>query len=160
MVMDYLAKDFWLEIQDNILDKFEAFGHPNILGTHFTTFEFTTENFLTPRGNCIIGINATKSANDLSEKLKEYIKSGKKVGIFLRAGPYWDNIIGFGNSNLSLSNKISMVFRRSEFRSDRTVLIGCSKVSIEIDRNLITFLQDPSHKIQIFFYAPVQVGND
>ncbi len=45
-----------------------------------------------------------------------------------------------------------MVFRRSDFISDRTIMIGCSKVSSEINRDLVIYMQDPSHQIQINFY--------
>ena len=38
--------------------KFNAYGHPNILGTHKTTFEFTKDNELTLNGDCIVGVKA------------------------------------------------------------------------------------------------------
>jgi len=71
------------------------------------------------------------------------------------AGPFKEKIVGIGHKNLSLSNEISMVFRLSEFISDRTALINCSKSSIELDRNFIKYLKNPSNKLIVQFYRLV-----
>lgn len=147
------AEDIITELSPYILDKVIAYGHPNVLGTHPTTLEVTKEDFLTLRGTCIIGINASKAANDLNEKLKKIIQSGKEIGVFLKAGKFWDVFSGFGDSNLTLSNSISIVFRRSTFISDRTVLIACLKSAKDISRNLVQSLQDPNQMLEIFFFT-------
>ena len=139
-----------------LLDEITARGHPNVLGTHRTTIEITTENFLTTNGNCIIGIMSSKSVNDFNPKLKETIQNGYKIEIEMIAGPFREKIIGVGHKDLTLSNVVSMVFRLSEFISDRTALIGCSKSSIELDRNFINYLKDPSHKLLVHFYQVVE----
>ena len=145
------------KVERILLDEITAQGHPNVLGTHRTTIEITTENFLTTNGNCIIGIMSSKSVNDYSPKLKESIQNGSKIEIEMIAGPYREIINGFGHKDLTLSNEISMVFRLSEFISDRTALIGCSKSSIELDRNFVKYLKNPSNKLQINFYQLVKI---
>ncbi|MHA1474515.1 MAG: DUF371 domain-containing protein [Promethearchaeota archaeon] len=145
------------EVERILLDEITAKGHPNVLGTHRTTIEITTENFLTTNGNCIIGVMSSKSVNDYSPKLKESIQNGSKIEIEMIAGPFREIICGFGHKDLTLSNEISMVFRLSEFISDRTALIGCSKSSIELDRNFIKYLKNPSNKLQIHFYKLVKI---
>jgi len=145
------------KVERILLDEITAQGHPNVLGTHRTTIEITTENFLTINGNCIIGIMSSKSVNDYSPKLKESIQNGSKIEIEMIAGPFREIISGFGHKDLTLSNDISMVFRLSEFISDRTALIGCSKSSIELDRNFIKYLKNPSNKLQINFYQLVKI---
>lgn len=135
-----------------LLDEIFANGHPNVLGTHRTTIEITTEDFLTFRGNCIIGISSSKSVKDFNLELKEAIQKGHHIEVEFIAGPYKELIIGDGNKNLTLTNSISMVFRLSEYISNRTALINCSKSSIELDRNLINYLKDPLHKLIIRFY--------
>ena len=136
-----------------LLDEVLAYGHPNVLGTHRTTLEITTEDFLTTQGNCIIGINASKSCADLTANLKNAIrKSGKSIEIELNAGPFQDNFLGKGHLDLELSNPISIVFRLSPFLSDRTVLIDCTKASFEIDRELVRYMQDPEHILFVRFY--------
>ena len=138
------------------LEEIIAQGHPNVLGTHRTTIEITTEDFLTTNGNCIIGVMSSKSVNDYNPKLKEAIQNGSKIEIEMVTGPFRENITGVGHKDLTLSNTVSMVFRLSEFISDRTALIGCSKSSIELDRNFINYLKDPSHKLLVHFYQLVK----
>ena len=122
------------------------------MSTHTRTLEFTTETFLTLDGNCILGVNATKSCATLDPKLKSAIQSGQCILVQLDAGNFHDLFIGRGDPQLDLSSTVSMVFRRSDFISDRTIMIGCSKVSSEINRDLVIYMQDPSHQIQINFY--------
>ena len=62
--------------------KFYAFGHPNIQATHKTTLEFTKDEYVSLRGDCIIGIDADF---DL-KSLKKFIKTFKnnKVTITIK----------------------------------------------------------------------------
>ena len=48
------------------IDKITAFGHPNIVANHKTTLEFTKEKHLSPKGDCIVGINANKSIKEIA----------------------------------------------------------------------------------------------
>ena len=67
-----------------ILEIISAYGHENILCTHNTTIEITKVKSLKKKGNCIIGVNASKSCFDLDHHLKEKIKDGNKVKITLK----------------------------------------------------------------------------
>ena len=49
-----------------ILDKFYAYSHANVIGSHKTTIEITKDNYLTKKGDCIVGINSSKGCIDLS----------------------------------------------------------------------------------------------
>lgn len=135
-----------------LLDEIIAQGHPNVLGTHRTTIEITTEDFLTTNGNCIIGVMSSKSVNDYNPKLKEAIQNGIKIEIEMVAGPFREKIFGVGHKDLTLLNTVSMVFRLSEFKSDRTALINCSKSSIELNRDFINYLKNPLNKLKVQFY--------
>ncbi|MFX1502887.1 MAG: DUF371 domain-containing protein, partial [Promethearchaeota archaeon] len=88
-----------------ILDRISAFGHENILSTHKTTLEITKAKNLTKKGNCIIGINATKACSDLNSTLKEKIKSGKKLKVTLKVDDLQDTFYGFGSKKLRLLDK-------------------------------------------------------
>ncbi len=135
-----------------LLEKIIAYGHPNILGSHHSTLEITKENFLTPRGNCIIGIKASKGVADFNINLKREIQNGKKFEVLLKAGEYSDSFYGIGNQNLLLNNQNSIVFRTSSFISGRTALINCSKSSFEISRDIIRYLKNPNNILEIEFY--------
>ena len=144
------------EVERILLDEITARGHPNVLGTHRTTIEITTEDFLTTNGNCIIGILSSKSVNDYNPKLKEAIQNGNTIEVEMVAGPFKEKIVGIGHKELLLSNEISMVFRLSEFISDRTALINCSKSSIALNRNFINYLKIPSNILIVQFYSLVK----
>ena len=135
-----------------LLDELTARGHPNVLGTHRTTIEITKENFLTKNGNCIIGIMSSKGVNDFNLELKKAIQNEEKIEVEMIAGPFKESFIGKGHQDLSLTNSISMVFRLSEFISDRTALINCSKSSIELNRDFINYLKDSSHELIVRLY--------
>ncbi len=134
-----------------MLDKIKAEGHQNIRCTHETTIEITKDSFLTKRGNCILGINASKSCVDLNEELKREIKSGKKIKVTIKFGEFNDIFYGYGDKRLSLSNERAMVFRKSTFICDRTVLIRCNKSSKDINRKLLNNLKTPEHAFYLIF---------
>ncbi|UCD02522.1 MAG: DUF371 domain-containing protein [Promethearchaeota archaeon] len=134
-----------------ILDKIYAYGHENILGTHNTTIELTKDKRLTKEGNCIIGINATKACVDLSNELKIAIKNGKKIKIKLKIDDLQDCFYGYGDKDLKLLDKDDIVFRTSNYLSDRTVLINCTKSSSDLKRNLLEKIKIPSKRLLIIF---------
>lgn len=134
-----------------ILEKIDVYGHENITCTHGSTIEITKDNYITKRGNCIIGINASKSCDNLNIDLKKRIKNGKKIKVYIKTEELSDFFYGYGNRKLTLINKKEMVFRKSNFICDRTVLINCSKSSNELNRKLIDKLKIPGKKFHIVF---------
>ncbi len=134
-----------------ILDKIYAFGHENILSTHKTTIELTKAKSLTKKGNCIIGVNVTKACFDLSSSLKQQINNGKKVKVTLKVDNLQDSFYGFGNKELRLLDENDIVFRKSNYICNRTILINCTKSSNEIDPELIEKLKTPGKKLSIIF---------
>jgi len=142
-----------------ILDKIYAFGHENILSTHKTTIELTKVKNLTRKGNCIVGINATKACFDLNSTLKEKINNGKKLKVTLKIENLQDSFYGFGNKELRLLDKDDMVFRTSNYICNRTVLVNCTKSSNEITRALIEMLKIPGKRLTITFELNEINGN-
>jgi hypothetical protein len=137
---------------DSRVDEMEAFGDPNMLGTHPTTMEFTKEEFLTLRGNCIIGIKSSKACYDLNHELKQHIQTGHCIRVEISDGIITDSFIGYGHPQLPLTSTTSMVFRTSDFISDRTILIRCSKSAKKINRTLILSLKNANFRIHIRFF--------
>lgn len=136
-----------------LLDEIIAHGHPNVLSTHPTTLEFTKEDFLTTTGNCILGICASKACSDLDPKLKSAIQNGKNIVVELIVNEFTEKFEGQGNPDLNLSNSLSMVFRKSQFISDRTILCGCTKASCDLSRSLVTLMKNPDQHIVVRFYG-------
>ena len=134
-----------------ILDRVYAYGHNNILCTHNTTIEITKEDTLTERGNCILGVKSSKACSTLNSNLKKQLKLGKKIKVTIRVDDDFDTFFGFGDDSLTLTSTKDLVFRKSDFISDRTVLIKCSKSSMELNRDLINALKVMDKKFEIIF---------
>jgi len=132
-----------------IIERIHAWGHENILCTHNSTIEITKDKSLTKKGDCIIGVNASKACNDLTLEIKNQIRSGKKFKVILNVEDIQEYFYGFGNKKLRLLDKKDMVFRKSNFICDRTVLISCSKSSNELSRDLTRTLKNPKTKLLI-----------
>lgn len=134
-----------------VLDRVYAYGHENILCTHTTTIEITKDDTLTTKGNCILGINSSKACYSLDSILKEQIKAGRKFTITIKADDYIDTFCGFGDNSLELSSKKDIVFRKSNYICDRTVLINCNKSSMDLNRDLIDYIKRDGKKFEILF---------
>jgi hypothetical protein len=119
------------------------YGHPNVLGLHKRTIEITKDDYLTERGDCIIGINSNKSCNDLDDKLKKLIQTdGIPVKFEFIVEKLSFNLNGFGDRKLTLTNSHDLVNRKTSFVSSRTASINCNKASNEIPREIISELRD------------------
>jgi len=134
-----------------ILEEITAYGHENILCTHKSTIELTKESYITKNGNCILGINASKSCANLNPILKKSIKNENKIKVSIKIEDLTDSFYGFGNKLLTLQDKNDLVFRKSDYICDRTVLINCTKSSSELNRKLIKKLRISGIKFSIMF---------
>lgn len=140
-----------------ILETIYFFGHENILCTHNTTLEITKDKEISTKGNCILGINASKGCADLNPRLKKLLKQKNKFKIMIKVGEFCDCFYGYGHPDLTLLDKNDIVFRKSNFICDRTILINCTKSSSEINRILIEKLKNENKK---FFIEIKKVENN
>ncbi len=118
-------------------------GHENVKATHKSTLEFTKEDHLTPRGDCILCIEADKGINDLSEEFKTALKAGKKLLIKIRAGNLVDEVLAEGSPSLILDHDYSMVVRKSTYVDGRTLAVRANKAARDIDRRVVELLKNP-----------------
>lgn len=130
--------------------RFLAYGHPNILGTHKTTLEFTKDKEVSLRGNCIVGV---KADFDLG-KLKEFIKKARNKNIAIavqavsKSAKIVDKIVDKVHADLNpdFNSDKEIVLRKSSFVSERTFAIKSNKSSFELKRDLISFLKKDGNK--------------
>lgn len=127
----------------------EAKGHPNIRATHQTTWQLTTEKHLTPRGDCIIAVNASHAAKDLPKEIKHHLQQGGKVKIVIMTNNIQYSGIGKGHPDLNFTHQTDMVFRRSNYTCERTITINTSFTSKDLPREFVEQAQDSSTKISI-----------
>lgn len=114
-----------------------ARGHGNVRAMHETTLEISRENFLTPRGDCIIAISADKGLADLDEGIKKHLKSGDKITIEISCGDMKEKVIGYGDPRLTFKSKKSIIIRKSDFVCDRTLCIRADKSAADLNRELV-----------------------
>jgi len=129
--------------KNKLVEVIRCRGHENVRATHRSTLEFTKENYLTPRGDCIICIGADRGINDLSEEFKAALREGRKLLIRVRVGELVDEVVAWGSPGLILDHPYSIVVRKSDYIDARTLAIRANKAARDIDRKLVARLKDP-----------------
>ena len=114
-----------------------ASGHPNVKATHSTTIEITTEDFLTHTGDCIVAISSDTACSTLPKDIKSALKAGKKLEITISCGGETDKVVGCGHEDLTLTNPVSMVIRKSDYICPRTLCIRADKAAKDLKRSLV-----------------------
>jgi uncharacterized protein len=127
---------------------FFAKGHVNIRANHKNTIEFTKDKDLTPRGDCIIGVDS----NFNFEQIKEILK-WNEAEVIIEIN-YLNNVLSEkinGIVNKNFNNEHEIVLRKSDFISERTLLIRCDKGSVDLNRKFVEFLKNENIEIKIIF---------
>ena len=123
---------------------FRARGHHNVSALHETTIEITKDDYLTRRGDCIVGVSSEAGANDLPAWLKERIRQGWVVVVVLCSGDVCDSVVGRGDPRLELSDGHKMIMRRSSYVEPSTIMIRSNKAARELRRDLVSTLASGS----------------
>ena len=117
-------------------------GHPNIRSTHRTTTEITTDDALSVRGDCIVGVSAGCGCAGLPEDMKAALRDPHaRVRVTILVGGREFVITGRGDPGLALEHPTDMVIRKSAFTCPRTLAVGCDAASIDIPREMIMDLR-------------------
>ena len=119
-------------------------GHAMVRATHARTVEITTERHLTPSGDCIIGVGASKGVAQLSPAMKEALRSdGARVKLTIVAPGCEFSFAARGSKDLSFQSPTDMVIRKSSFVCGRTIAIQAQSSASEIPRGLVRTLKSP-----------------
>lgn len=120
-----------------------ARGHEHVSAEHGSTFEVTTDDYLTPAGDCILGIEADRSPADFDPEFVEACRNPERqIIVTLEAGGRTDRIEGRGHPELVFENERCLVGRTSDYVDDRTVLVGADGAASDVDRELVAALAD------------------
>lgn len=129
---------------------FKAKGHPNVRSKHKTTFMTTKEPELSLKGDCIIVVSAGMGLKDIPQQAKDMAQSSKTSITFrLDVGEHTFEARGNGHPDLSYTDPIDMVARRSNYTCVRTLMINCDKTSQDIPDDVVKALQDPDAEAEI-----------
>jgi hypothetical protein len=133
-----------------IIYEFEAQGHPNITSTHKTTLMTTVESNLTKRGSCIVAVGAKIGLFQLPQEIKKAARDPEtKITFKISSGSHFFKTRGTGHPNLTYSNPIDMVIRKSKYTCGRTLMICSEKCAKDIPKELIKVLQSNENRITI-----------
>ncbi len=122
---------------------FIAFGHPNITAKHRNTLEFTKDADVTPNGDCIVGVNADFSL----EEIKKFVRAHDKAKMMFEVGGIQEEIRFTINKEFNDSHEI--VIRKTDFLSKRTLGINADKASKDLKKELSEKLRDKNSRILI-----------
>jgi len=121
-----------------------ARGHEHVRGEHGSTFEVTTDDWLTPAGDCILGVDADRAPAAFDESFVEACRdAGASVTATLTVpGVGETTVVGRGHPDLTFGSERSAVFRTSDYVDDRTVMVGADAAAADVDRALVDALAD------------------
>ena len=123
--------------------KIKTKGHKNITSNHKSTFEITKDPEITLAGDCIIGTGMNKTMLDFPQDFKDKISNSKtKIKVILETENGHDEIIGWGDENLTLTHPTDIVCRTSDFTCPRTLMIKSNKAATDLDSNLVNDLKN------------------
>jgi hypothetical protein len=118
-------------------------GHENVLAEHETTLEVTTDDWLTPAGDCIVGVAADRAPAEFDPAFVDACRdAGATVTLTLSAAGHEAVVTGRGDPDLTFDSDRSAVVRTSDHVDDRTVLVGADAAAADLDRDLVAALAD------------------
>ncbi len=133
---------------------FTCRGHKNIISTHKSTMEFTTDLFLSLKGDCIVGVNSSLSLKNLPEEFKEKIRrENSQIKIVLQIGENIEEILGHGNPNLQLSDSRAIIVRKSAYTCPKTLAIKANKAACNISKDIIEKLKNSDSQLKVTIYV-------
>ena len=128
--------------------KFKAFGHPNVSATHETTLMITKDDYLTPRGDCIVAINAEMALADFDPSVVRAAQREKsKIILSLTTSECHLEVVGEGHPDLNYSDERDIVVRKSTYTDGRTLMINADKAAVDLSEDIVNALKD--HKTEI-----------
>jgi len=120
-----------------------AGGHENVTAEHGSTFEVTSDDWLTPAGDCILAVEADAVPADFDESFVAACRSPEAtITATLRAGGHEQAVEGRGHPDLTFHDDRSLVARTSSYVDDRTVMVEADATAAALDRELVAALAD------------------
>nr|WP_313685284.1 DUF371 domain-containing protein [Halobellus sp. DFY28] len=123
-----------------------ARGHENVSAEHGSTFEITTDDWLTPAGDCILAVEADRAPAAFADA---FVDACRNRDATIRAtltattdegDTHTATIVGRGHPGLSFENERSHVGRTSDYVDDRTILVDADAAAADLDRDLVDAL--------------------
>ena len=118
-----------------------ARGHEHVAATHESTFEVTTDDWLTPAGDCIVGIEADRSPTDFDDDFVAACRDpATTITLTLETADARDEIRARGHPDLTFGSERRAVVRTSTYIDDRPVAVAADAAAADLDRELVDAL--------------------
>lgn len=133
------------EPQTTLSEQVHARGHEHVSAAHGSTFEVTSDDWLTPAGDCIVAVDADRVPADFSDAFVEACQSRDAtitVELVVDAGDrtLTETVTGSGHPDLTYEGDRSFVGRTSDYVDERTVMVGADGAAADLDRELVRAL--------------------
>ncbi|VTT87708.1 Uncharacterized protein MJ0206 [Halorubrum sp. DM2] len=133
---------------DPLVEVVRAVGHENVTAEHASTVELTSDDWLTPAGDCIVGVEADRTPRDFAPEFREACRDASatiEATFVVDDGDetHRETLTGRGDPDLALVDDRSMVGRTSDYTDDeRTIFVGGEGAAADLDRDLVAALAD------------------
>ena len=123
------------------------YGHENVRSLHPKSIEITTEEHLTVKGDCIVGVRASCGCLGIPDEMKLALQNPQsEIICTILVDKFSFRIIGKGSEKLTLTNPHDIVIRKSNFTCPRTLSISCDVAADSIPTQMIEALKNPKTK--------------
>ena len=118
-----------------------ATGHEHVSAEHATTLEVTSDDWLTPAGDCILGVEADRTPADFAPAFVDACRDADAtITATVEAAGIEQTVTGRGDPDLTFEGDRSLVARTSDHVDDRTVMVGADAAAADLNRKLVTAL--------------------
>ena len=139
-----------------IVETLKAWGHGNIIAENKATFEITKETHLSKKGDCIVGIRASKGASELSEEFKCLARrENARITVIFQVDNNREVAIGRGSPQLTFKHPTDLVARKSSYICGRTLMIKTNKTAADLSRHLIENLKKEHQKMEVILIVDI-----
>ncbi|MET1101854.1 MAG: DUF371 domain-containing protein [Pyrodictiaceae archaeon] len=125
-------------------------GHPNILANHEGTLEITSDNFLTPRGECIIGIAAKYLGGEGKDSKGAFSKLIIIALPLLPREPMLEKVYGL-SSGMANPNARRLIVRKSAYIDDKTIMVSATKAASDLNKKFKEAMRSPFTRCLILY---------
>ena len=120
-----------------------ATGHEHVSAEHSSTFELTSDDWLTPAGDCILAVEADTVPAEFDDDFVDACRSADAtVTATIRVDGHERVVEGRGHPDLTFESDRSMVVRTSEYVDARPVAVDADAAAADLDREMVAALAD------------------
>ncbi|MFA9517339.1 DUF371 domain-containing protein [Halopenitus sp. H-Gu1] len=131
----------------DLVETINAHGHEHVRAEHTSTFEVTSDDWLTPAGDCILAIEATTTPQEFDPAFKRACRSHEATitaTLIVEDDDrtHEETIVGSGHPDLTFDDDRSAVGRTSTYVDDRTIMVEADAAAADLNRDLVAALAE------------------